>query len=521
MSLMSVDTGESAEAVKEASARRLAALQAASTRRANEEAAHVVEESLLLQASYLNSMESAGGAALPVGGGRSMIDVQKYRRNFYRLGFINCCKMARLQVERNWFARPVTERNLAIFGDGFRFNTKDARDFAVDPDTGLWRYPFQRIHDDALREWFTTSNIVALWRRDSAQGKMPYVEIIAAERCDYKVVSGVEMLTIDYSSKKNARLDAKLRARLGDRMYEAIRKGGKLEILDDDEEWDFEVMTGAKSSDGLAIPSMTVVQDDLEFVEAVKAGDWNAAWRRRITILHVTKGYGVQSGTNAGTVRTHAKRKQLQAINSWLKELQGHGNAATNFDQEFKHVVFPSDFFSDDITAPAYARMLLWGGLPAVQLLKSESQITGISPYLMALLRAEASMFRNRFRWFLSRIFEAESFRGKINGDVPPLVPEWSDKLLYTIEELQDQAEMLKASGASRRTLREGAGLDHEEEASRNKEEIKDPDGVIPVFENNQGLASARHVEIYPGAPGQAGQAESEPGKPGRPSAQM
>jgi hypothetical protein len=506
--------GDSMETRQQDSARRLAALQAAATRRANDEAGHVREEALLLQASYMTNMEASGGAALPVGGGRSMIDVQGYRRNFYRLGFTNLCKMARLQAERNWFMRPVTERNIAIHGHGFRFNTPEAREWAVDAKTKLWRYNFQRIHDDGIREWFTTTNVVALWRRASKPGTMPYVEILPAERCDYKVINGVEFLTVCYRAKRNAKIDKKLEARLGKKLWQAIKTGGKLEIADDDDEWDFEVMTGAGSSDGLAMPAMTAVQDDLEFVEAVKAGDWNGAWRRRITILHVKKGYGVQSGTNAGTVRTHAKRKQLEAINKWLRELQGHGNAATNFDQDFGYVVFPADFFAEEITAPAYARMMLYGGIPAVQLLKSESQISGVSPYLMMLLRAEAFAFRSRYAWFLSRIFQSESFRGQLLDDPPPLVPEWSDKLLYTIKERQEQAEMLRGSGASRRTQREAAGLDHDRESQRNKEEIADPDSVVPVFETNQGLPAARYQKIYPGTPGKSQAAAGSPGRP-------
>jgi hypothetical protein len=514
---MLLHEGDPMEAKKEQSARRLAALQAAATRRANDEADHVQAEALLLQASNFSGYESAGGAALPVGGGRSMIDVQGYRRNFYRLGFVNCCKMARLQAERNWFARPVVERNIALFGDGFRFNSPEAREWATDEETGLWRYPFQRIHDDALREWFTTTNVVALWRRDAPANKMPYVEILDAERCEVDLIGGVRLLKVDYKSKRNARLDAAVESRIGKRMYDAIKKGKVIEIADGDEEWDFEVMAGGKSSHGLSIPSMTAIQDDLEFVEAVKAGDWNAAWRRRITILHAKKGYGVQSGTNAGTVRTHAKRKQLEAINTWLKELQGHGNAATNFDQEFEYVAFPKDFFSDEITAPAYARMLLWGGFSAVQLLKSESQITGVSPYLMLLLRSEAYHFRRRFGWFLSRIFESSSFRRGLSGDVPPLIPEWSDRLLMTIKEMSERADALAKSGASRRTVREASGLDHDQESRRNRQEAQDPDSVIPVFEPSQGLPAAHYTKIYTGK--SSGSAGSQ-GSPGRPTDQ-
>lgn len=494
-------------------AKRVAALNASATRRSNDEAEFVSSEAALLGSDYMANYGDCASAALPSSGGRSMTDVQKWRTNFYTIDKQAAFRAARIQADRNWFARPVVARNCELFGDGFSFKGEQAKAWLVDPATDLWRYPFLRVHDDCLREWFTCSNVVALWRKDSPSGKFPAIEIPDCESVEVARVGGVDLLKVSFTKVK---LPQSARARMGDKMFDAICKGATVTLAEDDEEWDFEVMTDGKSSRGLSMPSMTAIQDDLEFIEAVRVGDWNGAWRRRITILHSKKGYGVESGTNAGSVRTHAKRKHLAAISSWMKELQGHGNAATNFDQSFEHVIFPSEFFNDSIVSAALSRLLLWGGLGAVMMLKSESQISGVSPYLMLLLRAEALNFRRRFGDFLKAIFNSDSFRNGVH-DAPVLIPEWSPRMLFTLKELQEQSEMLRKSGASAETIRAAAGLDHAVETARFKESEANPGSVIPLFEPNQGLSQAYYTRIYTGKPGGGA---SEGGAPGRPTDQ-
>lgn len=512
---MSIHTAADGEERKRQVSMAVMAMNSAmAARYADEEAAMIAGEAAIMGSSPLDlSCGDLCGVALTGGAGRSMMEIQKFRRNFYAESQRNLFRFARLQAERNWFVRPVIGDTLAIFNHGFTLRGKEAKGWLNDAATGLPRIPLERISREAMYEYLVNTNVVAMWRRASKDNTVPYVMILDSATVEYEMVGGVKKITVDYASSRRKKLPDGMKQRLGDRAFKAITGGKKLEIMEGDKEWDFEVLTGGVES-SFAVPAVTVIQDDLEFVEAVKVGDWNGAYRRRITLLHAKKGYGVQSGTNAGSVRTHAKRGQLAAINEWMKKLNGHANAATNFDQEFQNIVFPAEFFKDDIVAPSLARLLLFGGVPAVALLKSESQINGVSPYLMLILRARAFEFRRRFQWFLHRIYNSESFIGRM-GDVPPLVPEWSDRLLYTIKELQERGQMLRTSGASRRTLREAAGLDHEEEAARNRQEIQDPDAVVPIFEDNQGLPQARYPQIYPAtAGGQSGGAAGDPGRP-------
>jgi hypothetical protein len=490
--------------------------EALASRYAQEEAEFIAGEAAIMASSPMDlSCGDLCGVALTGGTGRSMMEIQKFRRNFYGETPRNLFRFARLQAERNWFVRPVVEDTLAIFNHGFDVQGAEAKKWLRDTRTNLPKLPLARIAREAMYEYLVNTNVVAMWRRASREGAVPYVMILDTSTVEYEMVAGARMIKVDYSTSRRRKLPENMKTVLGERAFKAIVGGKRLEISEGDQEWDFEVLTGGVES-SFAVPAVTVIQDDLEFVEAVKVGDWNGAYRRRITLLHATKGYGVQSGTNAGSVRTHAKRGQLQSINEWMKKLNGHHNMATNFDQDFKNITFPAEFFKDDIVAPSLARLLLFGGIPAVALLKSESQINGVSPYLMLILRARAFEFRRRFQWFLHRIFNAESFIGRM-GDAPPLVPEWSDRLLYTIKEMQERTQTLRTSGASRRTLREEAGLNHAEESRRNRDEIQDPDAVVPVFEDNQGLSQARYPGIYPVA---AGQSSGSQGDPGRPSAQ-
>jgi|GEM_PF-3541877 len=519
---MTASTGESAEEKIVQRKRQVAAFNAAATRRANDEAEFISSEAALMASAPFTNSDGCCSAALPrTGRGRSMVEAQSYRVNFYGLPVDELCRFARVQARRNWFARPVIKKNMEIFGDGFRVVGEGVDEWLHNERTGLPRYPFRRVHDDALREWLTTSNIVAFWKkRKPGQPSLPYVEILSTENCRVETVGGVKVLKVFYNHRRQS-VGKTLAGSLGPRLTACLRHGKTLEIVQGtDADFDFAALSDDKDNCGLSVPSITTVQDDLEFIEAVRAGDWTGAWRRRVTIMHVKKGYGIQSGTNAGAVRTHAKRKQLKAISDWLKNLKGHGNAATNFDQEFEHVVFPKDFFGSDIVAGALNRLMIWGGFAAVLLLKSESQISGVSPYLMLQLRADAINFRERFADFLKRIFNSPSFRGDQDegeGSIPVFEFQWSNRLLYTFEELVKQGEALRKGGASMRTLRERTGLDHEEESKRTKAEASDPGSVIPVFEFQQGLSSAFYTTIYPG---KTGSPASEPGSPGRPTDQ-
>ena len=69
-------------------------------------------------------------------------------------------------------------------------------------------------------------------------------------------------------------------------------------------------------------PALTSILDDLDFIEAVRVGDWNGADSRREVIRHTKMGGGVSSGPNAGTARNNAKSAEVKAIINWQRDLE-------------------------------------------------------------------------------------------------------------------------------------------------------------------------------------------------------
>lgn len=451
------------------------------------------------------------GITNPATGGRTGLALQKFRVNWMALGRDVLCSVAMVLAERHWFIRPVVRMNVDLYGLGFRFVAKETREWLKREAP---HYPFKRVHRDLLREFMTNQSVVAMWPKSSASGELPVIEVPDVK--DAKLLPGG---VLSMKLVKNSKLSEEAAQRVGEKMAAAIRGGKIVEISPDDPIWAFRVMTDGKISSGLTVPSMTGILDDLDYIEAVRIGDWNGAWQRRKMLLHATKGYGISSGGNAGQTRGHAKKSQLDAVAAFLKALTGSASLATNFDQEFKHVVFPKDFFSDEMTRSTWERLLLWSGFAGVLLFKSESQIAGVSPYLMLQLRTSVFSFRELWSEFIMSIFGSPEFHG---GPAElDFTPAWSIDHLYSVDELQKLIGMhTRAATLSPQSLREFLSIDNAREVERMKSAHADRQGYIPVFEPNQGLGPQAFPEEFPGAsgPGGGGGDPAPVAGPGRPS---
>ena len=230
-----------------------------------------------------------------------------------------------------------------------------------------------------------------------------------------------------------------------------------------------------------------------------------------------TKGYGISSGSNAGQTRGHAKKSQLDVIANFLKGLLGAASVATNFDQDFKHHVFPAEFFNEGMVKSTWERLLLWAGFPGVLLMKSESQISGVSPSLLMQFRGTVKSFQEDWTEFLSSIFNSKDFKGDEKADFTPM---FAQSHLYTVDELQKLVVMhTRAASMAPQSIREDLlDLDDEREGGRMEESHQNAKRYVPVFEANQGIGPALFPEEYPGAStGGGGDNPGEPG-PGRPS---
>ena len=142
----------------------LAPLTAAAQRRVNASAERLLARAVdLLAAEMPVTPETIRSAGIPVSSGRTMIDAQKFRVNWYGLCRKQLGRIARLVVERNWFAKPVHALNKALYGGGFTFRQPAAVEW-----TARGSYPFRRIHDDLLDEWLVSDAVVAFWCTDAA-----------------------------------------------------------------------------------------------------------------------------------------------------------------------------------------------------------------------------------------------------------------------------------------------------------------------------------------------------------------
>lgn len=453
--------------------------------------------------------------ALPVGRGQTMVAALKNRPNWYALGRREIGRLARLLAERNWFIRGVSEARLAVYGHGFRFVSDEANLWA-----GQGTYPFAQVQDDMIQEWLVSKSIVAYWRKDSEPGTLPKIHVPDVEAVDYKVIGGIPQITL--TVERHAKISEDLRDVIGQRMWNCIRLGRNLTIVQGvDEEYDFAVMKTGKADAELQPSPMVTIFEDLDFVEAIRVGDWNGAKARWEIIRHTKKGYGVSSGPNAGTTRNNAKTAELKTILAAMKSLLGKTDVATNFDQEISWLTFPKEHFHPELLAETKQRLLFWSGIFGVLLLKTDSQITGLSSFMMDQLRAEVLSFREKFTGFLGEIYQSESFLAGFAGmEVPALVPTWSVKPLYTLEGLNKLVTTLSTYGvAAPQTIRSLFDIDNVTESELMALAHENPEHYTPPFEPRQGIASgmtlpekpaggAQNQNVLPNAPGRPGSEE-------------
>ena len=111
-------------------------------------------------------------AGIPISGGKTMLDAQKFRVNWYALERKQLGRIARLVAARNWFAAPVHRLNKCLYGGGFQLKDAAARKWAAEGT-----YPFKRIHDDILHEYLISGSALAFWRTNAGPSELPMIEV--------------------------------------------------------------------------------------------------------------------------------------------------------------------------------------------------------------------------------------------------------------------------------------------------------------------------------------------------------
>jgi len=110
---------------------------------------------------------------------------------------------------------------------------------------------------------------------------------------EYTVVGGVPQIQV--TVPRNPKLPKKLIPVMGQKMWDAIKEGKPLVIVKgEDSGYDFAVMKSGKMNKPLQAPSITSILDDLDFIEAVRVGDWNGACLGSVpAVSHIFRGRSV------------------------------------------------------------------------------------------------------------------------------------------------------------------------------------------------------------------------------------
>jgi hypothetical protein len=502
------------------------AQKAAATRAKNK------AQEAVVAASFEYGGPRAGGVRTPIWldtrGGKTLIDSNKGRNNYYTMKGSLQASICRRMAERNWFLAPVLSlRHAATIED---FMMCDAKGASMED-----QYDFYSLVEDILHEELTTTNVVCLWRKGA---DLPTVTVLDMEDVEYSVTAGIERITITYA--KDEEIEKDIRANnneadyldaLGPDMFKAQSKGGKVTIkkTQDEEFWDFEVMIPGKRRGVFRMPELVPILDTLDFLELMGVADWNIAWFRKDIIRIWKKGYKVTNGQGAGVNSVDITKKNIKDLGEGAAKINGGANVPANHDVEVSYLTVPPEAFDPKMLEGSIDRLMLFGGIEAVVLLGSFSQQNGAAPSLMRNARAMAFARRKRVANLLRRIFSAEEFSSLDWGEKPDtkthMLPagamkaKWGVKSLYSIEELMALVKGTNDGTASTQTRREWLDLDNVLEGDRLESEHAERKRVAPPFESGQGLLE----RMFPDELGQA-DATATPatpakakGTPGRP----
>lgn len=446
--------------------------------------------------TMLASMNNLGAttAGVPTAGSTTLRGLQRFRQRWSEMKLKEQFATCRWLAKYNWFIRAVLGYRVGVFGAGFTFADEGGAwsglDLASDEQFEEQHfYPWRAVVDDVFHEYVTSSNCVAMWRRGGEQA-WPHITVLDCETVDYKVVGNVERIKITFKADKDLagdKANEKLwRKALGDEMFEARVRGKDIAILKNEhKDWNFEALVDGKRSGSFVPPAMISVVDDLDFIELIKVGDWNAAWKRKDVIRHIRQGYEIKSGQMAGQSIQHAKKPAMKDLGQNVAKIEGAADLSTNFDVELGYHLMESDFFGREgqLTYGSRSRLVHWGGFAAMLLMEGFTSIRERGD-ITAIARNEIVAARQRIAPFLVRIFNHEDF-----GAETPLRPRFSEASLYSVTELIERVRFASTQAlASPQTAREELGYSEARESERMLRSHEEPMAYTPPFESRQGL---------------------------------
>lgn len=387
-------------------------------------------------------------------------------------------KKCREQWRQSHWLRTILALKRDVYLDGLKWGPE-----RPSPAMRRWLKKNQamlyRLAREWMDEWLLSSNVAVLWLEgdDVAQWMVPYCENIK-----YKRFLGAESVELKVGGMK---LTDSMTQKLG--QY-AAAVGRNIPWGSNDSEH-FSVVTSGRGTDGMAMPGLFNVFQELAALELIRKGEFNAAWKMKDVIRHYRRGHEIKSGNLAGQPTHFLKGKQAKKIEDALKNKEGAFDLITNFDVEIGFAFLDPKYFDDAKTKGIMARLRDWAG-PLALLLDTNTRTT-LADGWFKLLEADVLGQRRLFTDSIQAIFESGTFFKGRGGKAPQeLEVRLSPNTLLSMDKLIEKVRLAGGQGyASPQTLRSEMGYT-EAEADLMREAHKDPLAYTPPFEAKQGMVA-------------------------------
>jgi len=439
-------------------------------------------------------------------GDSSVMDVRLFRSAWKATSLPTVFKRVHELAKMNHFVNWVVYFKLLLFMNGFE--VLGARKENA-PE-------YRRLTRDIFLESLICDNAAVIWvqQDEPEEGEPAALARAIVMNCGdvrYDDSFGVPALTVKFRKRP---LTPTQQDKLGKRYAKALAEGSEL-LLDEGEGEHFVVLSSEKLGNGLGMPRLRSVFDELSTLELACKGDWNAFWTMKDVIRQVKKGHDIKTGNLAGMPMHFIKEKEAKAILHGLSNKAGAFDAVTNFDVDIKYPTLEIDpkYLDAKKYGGVMQQLLQWAG-PIGLLFKTE-QGRALDD-MIPILNAEMEHWREEVKGVVEQVINDPTFdpgagepapntsdataRGEPLDPVTAVSPKENDGLgrlqvtfnpltLATLKNIIAYMTTGLTNGImSPQTARKRMGLVEAVENANMKAARANKDNYTPVFEAKQGL---------------------------------
>jgi hypothetical protein len=332
-------------------------------------------------------------------GDSSVLDVRLFRSAWKPTGKRTVFKRVHELAKENHFVNWVIYFKLLLFMNGFDVMGAKKENM---PE-------YRRLTRDIFLEALTCDNAVVVWveqpEEDEEAAALSRAIVMNCGDVRYDDSFGVPTLAVRFRKRQ---ISESQKDKLGERYAKALAEGSEL-VLDESHGEHFVVLSNEKLGNGLGVPRLRSVFDELSALELAGKGDWNAFWTMKDVIRQVKKGHDIKTGNLAGMPMHFIKEKEARAILGGLRNKAGSFDAVTNFDVDIKYPTLEIDpkFLDAKKYGGVMQQLLQWAG-PIGLLFKTE-QGRALDD-MIPILNAEMEHWREEVRIIVEQIINDPSY---------------------------------------------------------------------------------------------------------------